>query len=253
MDELITAKQVQNLLQVDRITIYRMLKDGRIKGLKVGTQWRFHREEILSLLERGTHTASKYILQSEYAPDEVLPVHCIQVIQEIFAEMSGIASVTTDINGEPITEISNCNAFCEQIFASPTGRQACVESWRELAQTKDRAPKFYQCHAGFQYARGRIKLHGELTAIQVAGQFYIHVPTQEEMEGKISELAKKHQLNKEELSRAAKKIRQLSDQEQDRLGDWLSRVAETFEVIAHERADLIGRLKNISEMSTFPK
>ena len=253
MDELITTKQVQDLLQVDRITIYRMLKDGRLKGVKVGTQWRFHREEIGSLMEHGTHSTQAHTLQSEYAPDEVLPVHCIQVIQDVFAEMNGIGSVTTDINGEPITPISNCNRFCEQIFASPSGRKACIESWRQLAQTKDRAPKFYQCHAGFQYARGRIKLYGQLTAIQVAGQFNLSKPSKGELESKINDLAEKHNLNKKDLNLAAQEIRQLSSKEQDQLGEWLHRVAETFEIIAHERADLIGRLKNISEMSTFPK
>ncbi len=251
MDELITTKQVQDLLQVDRITIYRMLKDGRLKGVKVGTQWRFHRDEIGSLMEHGTH--STHTLQSEYAPNEVLPVHCIQVIQDVFAEMNGIGSVTTDVNGEPITPISNCNSFCEQIYATSTGREACVESWRQLVQTKDRAPKFYQCHAGFQYARGRIKLYGQLTAIQVAGQFVVTALSKEEIDNKVNEISKKHGLDKEELRLAAQDIRQLNSKEQDQLGEWLHRVAETFEIIAHERADLIGRLKNISEMSTFPK
>ena len=251
MEELITTKQVQDLLQVDRITIYRMLKDGRLKGFKVGKQWRFQHDEILNLLENGTKSINNHSVQSEFSPDEVLPVHCIQVIQDVFAEMNGIASVTTYVNGEPITPISNCNPFCEMIYSSPSGREACVESWRQLAQTKDRAPRFYQCHAGFQYARGRINLDGQLTAIQVAGQFYLNPPSQGERERKIKELAEKHQINQEELSTAAQDIRQLSFEEQDQLGEWLNRVAETFEIIALERADLIGRLKNISEMSTF--
>ena len=38
MPNLLTAKEVQELLSVDRTTIYRMLKDGRLKGVKVGNQ-----------------------------------------------------------------------------------------------------------------------------------------------------------------------------------------------------------------------
>ncbi|MCA9936705.1 MAG: helix-turn-helix domain-containing protein [Anaerolineales bacterium] len=54
MDDLLTTKQVQDLLQVDRTTVYRMLKDGRITGVKVGQQWRFHRQEVENLLGIST-------------------------------------------------------------------------------------------------------------------------------------------------------------------------------------------------------
>ena len=50
MEELLTTKQVLDILQVDRTTIYRMLKDGRLSGVKVGQQWRFPRSEVEDLL-----------------------------------------------------------------------------------------------------------------------------------------------------------------------------------------------------------
>ena len=46
MDALLTVRHLQDLLQVDRITIYRMLDDGRLRGFKVGGQWRFSRQAI---------------------------------------------------------------------------------------------------------------------------------------------------------------------------------------------------------------
>jgi len=33
-------------LQVDRVTIYRMLEDGRLRGFNVRGEWRFHRHEV---------------------------------------------------------------------------------------------------------------------------------------------------------------------------------------------------------------
>jgi excisionase family DNA binding protein len=50
MDDLLTTRQVQEILQVDRITIYRMLQDRRLKGVKIGQQWRFARREVERLL-----------------------------------------------------------------------------------------------------------------------------------------------------------------------------------------------------------
>ena len=46
MSDLYTVKQVQDLLKVDRITVYRMLQDGRLKGIKIGHQWRFTAAEL---------------------------------------------------------------------------------------------------------------------------------------------------------------------------------------------------------------
>ena len=54
MDDLLTTRQLQDLLQVDRITIYRMLHDGRLRGFKVGGQWRFSRTAIRSWIDHRT-------------------------------------------------------------------------------------------------------------------------------------------------------------------------------------------------------
>ncbi|HEX9074887.1 MAG TPA: helix-turn-helix domain-containing protein, partial [Anaerolineae bacterium] len=46
MDDLLTTKQLMDLLHLDRTTIYRMLNDGRLPGVRVGGQWRFSRQTI---------------------------------------------------------------------------------------------------------------------------------------------------------------------------------------------------------------
>ena len=54
MAELLTTKQLEDLLKIDRITVYRMLNDGRLKGVKIGNQWRFPQNEIDRLLGEET-------------------------------------------------------------------------------------------------------------------------------------------------------------------------------------------------------
>ena len=54
--DLLTTRQLQELLQVDRVTIYRMLSDGRLTGFKVGGQWRFSRHEIEKWLQEQRAT-----------------------------------------------------------------------------------------------------------------------------------------------------------------------------------------------------
>lgn len=247
MDELITTRQVQDLLQVDRITVYRMLKDGRLTGVKVGSHWRVPKSEIDDLIS-GKKSMEE---PRKLAPSEVLPIHCLQTIQDVFAEMTEIGSLTTDPDGTPLNEVSNSCDFCNLMLASPSGRQACIRSWQEIAKSTGKQPQFKPCHAGLQYACSRIDVDGEVVGVQMAGQFYVQPPDEAEQAKRLQALAAEHDIDLEALTQAAKTIRVHSGNQQKRVAKWLARLAETFEIIALERADLIGRLKNIAEMSSF--
>ena len=246
MDELLTAKQVQELLKVDRTTIYRMLNDGRITGIKVGQQWRFHRREIEALVSGGGQKTRRPPLSAD-----VLPLHCLQPIQNVFAEIAQIGSVTAAPDGEPLTQLSNSCLFCNLILATESGRRACVESWRNLAQQSEKPPIFGCCHAGLQYACSRVEVDGELVAILVAGQFYSRPPDPNEQAERVTRLARAHGIDDVELSAAARELKLLDEPQRVRIGDWLENVAHTFEQIGGERAQSMSRLERIAEMSTL--
>ena len=243
--KLLTAKQVQELLHVDRTTIYRMLKDGRLTGIKVGQHWRFSEQEVNDLVSGAIHPNGENLPVSV----DVLPLHCIQPVQDVFAEIAEVGAVTTSVNGQPLTHISNICDFCKLIMGSEDGRQACMKSWHTLAQQTSQSPEFISCHAGLQYARARIEVGGELIAILVAGQFYVENPELEEERARLQTLAKKYHIDLELLTRAAKQISVLDARKVPQISGWLERVAHTFEQISSERASLKYRLDQISVIS----
>jgi excisionase family DNA binding protein len=247
MNELLTAHEVQDLLKIDRTTVYRMLKDGRLTGVKVGQQWRFARRDVDALLA-GSHSDEQPIA---HRPADVLPLHCIQPIQDVFAEIAGVGAVTTAPDGEPLTQPSNSCRFCALMLSSASGRQACVRSWQQLAAQSDRRPAFVACHAGLQYARARIELGGELIALLIAGQFYAYTPDSAETLRRIEQLAAAHGLDARALAEAELEIPTLDQRMRTKISTWLERVANTFETIGHERAELMGRLRRIAAMSTL--
>lgn len=247
MENLLTAKQVQELLNVDRTTIYRMLKDGRLTGVKVGQHWRFSAREVNEILDGVTRVGEP----ETSLPENALPLHCIQPVQDVFAEIAEVGSVTTDKNGTPLTHISNSCDFCKLILGSDQGRAACTESWRKLVDQRDASPEFVTCHAGLQYARARIEVRDELLAILVAGQFYVQKPDAEEEGKRIEMLAKKYNISKDLLTQASKQISVLNERNTKQISGWLERVAHTFEDISSERVSLIGRLRQIAEMSVI--
>ena len=44
--QLLTARELADYLKLHQGTIYRMLKAGQLPGFRVGTDWRFNRDDI---------------------------------------------------------------------------------------------------------------------------------------------------------------------------------------------------------------
>src|SRR5512133_263859 len=130
MDDFLTTRQTQELLKVDRITIYRMLNDGRLKGTKIGQQWRFPRLEVERLLNGSG--------QVEPSVDSSLPVHCLQTIQDLFATVSQLSAVLLYPHGNFITSISNPCSFCQMSLSSQTTQETCRTSHAKfIEQARD--------------------------------------------------------------------------------------------------------------------
>lgn len=48
--DLLNIKEVADLLRVSNQTVYNMIKDGRLKPIKMGREWRFIRKDINSII-----------------------------------------------------------------------------------------------------------------------------------------------------------------------------------------------------------
>jgi excisionase family DNA binding protein len=45
-DEILTVKEVSELLRVNRRTVYKLIRQGRIPAFRIGTDWRFRMESL---------------------------------------------------------------------------------------------------------------------------------------------------------------------------------------------------------------
>ena len=251
MSELLTIRQLQDLLQLDRTTIYRMLKDGRLQGIKVGGRWRFERSAIEAWLRASDQSFALTDEASQGGKGAALPLHCIQIIQDVFAEIIGVGAVTTGMDGEPLTEISNPQPFCREILASERGRQACIQSWRELARDTGRSDTIYQCHAGLNYGCAHIRVHERDTNLIIAGQYYSEPPDREEQRHQLERVGRELGFPAGRLVSLAGTIPVLEPRVREKIGFWLERVASSFCQIGQERLDLINRLRQIAEMTAI--
>lgn len=44
--DVMTLNEVADCLRIPRSTVYKLVREGRIPGQKVGRQWRFHRQVV---------------------------------------------------------------------------------------------------------------------------------------------------------------------------------------------------------------
>jgi len=74
-------------------------------------------------------------LDSEFLSlTDLVEIESLQLIQDSFAEATNVASLITDVNGEPITKPSNFCRVCQIMRATDRGSRQCVHSDRMLGE-----------------------------------------------------------------------------------------------------------------------
>lgn len=250
MAELLTTKELQNILQVDRTTIYRMAELGRLPAVKVGNQWRFPRQQIQLWLQRqgaGPALPGERMASPNGDAGQLFPLECVQLIQDSFADALGVMILVTDLEGNLITQPSHACGLYTAAETSPAARQRCLELWTRLASEPGLTPRFQESHLGLLCARGLIRVGSEIRAMLVLGGIAPpHWPPSPEQIDRISaDLALDPDLVRAHIDQ----VYYLDAAEQARVLPFVQRIADIFAHIASERQQLFGRLQRIAEIS----
>ena len=160
---LLTAKDLQELIHVDKSTIYRMAEDGRLPGIKVGRQWRFPSDRISEMLGTEARTGSGRAHLSE-----LLVPEAAQAIADLVGDLFGVMAVLTDMEGRPLTDVANPCGFFDTIQHQPGAVELCSAGWRKLSDG-GLEPRFVPSHLGFLCARTFIRVGSELAGMLIVG------------------------------------------------------------------------------------
>jgi len=257
MIEMLTAKEMQTLLQVDRSTIYRMAESGRLPALKVGKQWRFPADQVDSWLQIQIAPGGK-ITSRVSAPQEemaigslkaILPLECVQLIQDTFADLLGTMLLVTDMVGNLITKPSHTCGLFDVISQEPEALQRCINSWHDLATTIDLQPQFSRSHLGLLCTRAMIRVGDELKGMVAAGCVAPDVwpPTPDEL----SMMAAEFGVDEKKLTARLDDIFYLDRNQRTQVLDTMQRIANIMAHIVNERKSLVGRLAAIANLTAL--
>jgi excisionase family DNA binding protein len=192
---LLTALEVQDMLHIDRSTVYRMAEDGRLPAIRVGRSWRFPAERITSILadRAGPTNAAAPPVETPDRPETGLPWSppaarapdatsawhapapsaaagaAASAAIAVAADLLGVMMVVTDMTGRPITDVVNPCPWFAQHGQEPDVLAACIAEWRDLADHPDLIPRFQTGVHGFECARAFIRRGPRLVGMVLAG------------------------------------------------------------------------------------
>lgn len=185
---MLTAQQVQDLLDVDASTVYRMAGDGRLPAIRIGRQWRFPAEEIEALLvPRGNSAGSRQVgpptsprpashvvpaaipLPHEPGEDAPLPTGLATAVLEAVAPALGVTMVVTDLSGRPLTPLVNPAPGIVTGSQDPSFATECSREWRGFAHEPHLAVRLQPGRFGFLCAHSLVRNGPTLVAMVLAG------------------------------------------------------------------------------------
>lgn len=258
MTELLSTRQLQELLNVDRTTIYRMISSGQLPAIRVGNQWRFPREAVEAWLTSRMMTSGRPVMplterEGKGATSDllrVLPRECVQQILDTFAEALGVMILLTDLEGNLITEPSNPCGLYTAVDTHPEARQRCVKLWAQMARNPSLHPRFMSSHIGLLCARGLVQVDHELKAMLIVGG--IAPPGWPPDDVTIRQMAEDLGVPVQVFMDHLDEVYYLSPEEQQRILPLVQRIADVISFIAGEQKALVTRLDQIRRLAELP-
>jgi excisionase family DNA binding protein len=243
------------LLSVDRTTIYRMVQGGEIPAVRVGKQWRFPRPEIERWLRSRVATggalapAASAPAPSGAAPSlaDLLPLSTLQLIQDAFADALGVMIVVTDMEGRPVTRVSNSCGLYDTVIGNAEAAARCIQDWQRLAGGLTLEPRFLPNELGLLCTRGLIRSGNELKGMVFLGGL---APDEwpPSPEG-IDVIAARHGLDPESVRNSILAVHRLERSERERALKYAQRLADICSHILEDWSGLHRRLQAIASLT----
>lgn len=243
MTELLTTRQVQALLHVDRTTIYRLVASSQLPAIRVGKQWRFTGAAVESWLQQNVASdAAGLATDKDDAPPFSAHVSSagVQQLQDVFAELLSVMLVVTDMQGRPVTAPSNVCGYYQTLMRNEGLGALCDATWPQLAAALPLKPQFVKSQFGPLCARAFIRVENRLAGMLVAGCVAPDMwpPSGE----RIDALAGEVRMEPGQLAQHMHAVHVLSSADRTRVLDVIQRIADVISTLIAERL-LLTRLR----------
>lgn len=171
-------------------------------------------------------------MENELYLTDLIDVEVLQRMQDAFAALTGMASLTTDVNGAPVTKGSNFTEFCTGYTRNTSiGRMRCEQCDKIGAHAtwEKGEPTTYYCHAGLIDYAAPIIADGKLVGCFIGGQVLDRALEYE----KIEKVAEEIGVDPDGLFAAAQKVNILDKENIDHAAQFLYTIANILSDMAY--------------------
>lgn len=180
---------------------------------------------------------------------DIIDLKFLQKFQDDFAKGIGLASVTVDIDGNPVTEPSSYTRFCAGFtHSTEIGDSRCAESHKNGGQEAARTgkPYIYECHAGLIDFAAPIMLEGRLIGTILGGQILTDPPEVE----KYRRIAGEIGVNEDAYVDAVNEVKTLTKERIEAAANVLFIVANNLSKSWYQQHKLKGMACTLNESLT---
>lgn len=168
---------------------------------------------------------------------DVLDIDTLQSFQDNFAVSMDLASVTVDMNGNPVTKPSSYTSFClDYTHATKTGDDRCAQSHKLGGEqaAKTGRPYIYKCHAGLIDFAAPIIVNGTQIGTILGGQ----VLTSKPEESGFRQTAKEIGVDEDKYIEAVNKVKISTERNIKAAAEVLFIVANALSQIGYQKFTL---------------
>ncbi len=176
---------------------------------------------------------------------DLIDVELLQKIQDEFSKYTGMAALTTDADGKPITKGSAFTDFCMKYTReSELGLRRCMESDKNAAvmALESGEPVVYVCHAGLADFASPIMMGDKLLGCFLGGQVRISSKIDEEA---LKETAKELGIEYESYYQAMESTNTIGKKELKKSAKFLGIVANVLSEMAYQNYIAIDKYRNL--------
>ncbi len=188
----------------------------------------------VDMITPGLNNTKDASAKTELSLTDFIPVETLQSIQDAFSDMTGMAALTTDKYGVPVTKGSRFTDFCMKYTRqSNLGKQrceSCDKSGAELAYRNGRSC-IYECHAGLMDYAAPIMVNGDMIGCFIGGQVLPEKPVPE----KYRKIAEEIHVDPEEYLKALNTVYIIDRKNMDNAANFLYITANILSNIAYHK------------------
>lgn len=134
--------------------------------------------------------------------EEIIDIEFLQKVQDAFAKATGLAAITVDYRGNPITKYSNFSKFCNIVRKDPNLMAQCFkcDAFGGLEAARIGHFYVYHCHCGLVDFAVPIIVQGQYLGSMLVGQARMDEKDNEKLDYIVKESPdwkKNHELIKE--------------------------------------------------------